>query len=125
MNDHMVLRKKLSTYETAKGQLRNVPPEVLLEVLKAWESWTGSTKDFYVSVGFSRRKMAAVIGKAKKLKREGHFPVEEFQEISLPITAEPSSQPGPCVAIELSWDSGRVIRFPRVDDLLDFLKKAA
>jgi hypothetical protein len=68
--------------------------------------------------------MAAVIGKAKKLKREGHFPVEEFQEISLPITGEPSS-PGPCVAIELSWDSGRVIRFPRVDDLLDFLKKAA
>jgi len=37
MNDHMVLRKKLSTYESAKGQLRNVPPEVLIEVLKAWE----------------------------------------------------------------------------------------
>jgi hypothetical protein len=124
MNDHTVLKKKLSTYETSGGMLRNVPPEVLLDVLRAWESWTGTSKDFYVSVGFSRRKMAVLIGKAKKLKREGHFPAEEFQEIQLPAAAGEGIA-NPCIGIELTWSEGRVIRFPSVEPLLEFLKKAA
>jgi hypothetical protein len=32
---------------------------------------------------------------------------------------------GPCTAIELNWEGGRVIRFPHVEQLLDFLKKSA
>lgn len=127
MIDHTVLRKKLSTYRSAKGQIRNVPAEVLGEVLAAWESWTGTSKDFYSSVGFSQKQMAGVIGKAKKLKREGHFPAEEFQEIQLGGGAQASGGGAGCggVGIELSWSEGRIIRFCQVEQLVEFLKKAA
>ena len=128
MNDHTVIRKKLSTYKSAKGRIRNVPAEVLGEVLHAWETWTGTSKDFYASVGFSHRQMAGVIGKAKKLKREGHFPAEEFQEIQLEGAAPDgvSRAAGSCFGgIELSWSEGKVIRFSQVEQLVDFLKKAA
>lgn len=66
--------------------------------------------------------MAGIIGRAKKLRREGHFPVEEFKEIKL---ESPDVASGPCQGIELNWAVGKVIRFPDVDLLVDFLKKAA
>ena len=45
--DLVTLKKKLSTYESDKGYLKNVSDDVLYEVLVAWENWTGPTKDFY------------------------------------------------------------------------------
>ena len=44
--DLVTLKKKLSTYESEKGYLKNVSDDVLYEVLVAWENWTGPTKDF-------------------------------------------------------------------------------
>jgi len=41
--DTITLKKKLSTYLSSKGNLRNVSDEVLYEVLLAWENWTGPT----------------------------------------------------------------------------------
>jgi hypothetical protein len=129
MIDPTVLKKKLSTYRSPKGQIRNLPDEVLGELLRSWESWTGPSKDFYSSLGFSRRQMASVIGKAKKLKREGHFPAEDFQEIQLTGNATGSASGGGpgCggSGIELSWSEGKVIRFCQVEQLVEFLKKAA
>jgi len=50
----------------------------------------------------------------------------EFEEIALHATGSALSVGGsPCVAIELTWNEGKVIRFPRVDELVDFLKKVA
>jgi hypothetical protein len=71
--------------------------------------------------------MAKLIGKAKKLKREGHFPVEEFKEVKV-TELESGTETGglpPCLGIEILWDNGKVIRFPQVDSLVDFLKKVA
>ena len=79
--DHITLKKKLSTYVTEGGQLRNVSDELLCEVLSAWEDWSGTGVGFYKSIGFTSRQMASLIGKAKKLKREGHFGSEYFKEI--------------------------------------------
>ncbi len=45
--DTVTLHKKLSTYVSEKGQLRNVGEEVLFEVLTAWEEWQGTAKEFY------------------------------------------------------------------------------
>lgn len=75
--DNTVLKKKLSTFRSEKGSLINVSAEVLFEVLQAWESWPGSTKDFYQSIGVSQRQMAVLLGKAKKMRREGQFPAED------------------------------------------------
>jgi hypothetical protein len=71
--------------------------------------------------------MASVIGKAKKMRREGHFPAEEFKEVKVADGSsgvQVSSLNG-CNVIELNWENGRIIRFGQVEQLIDFLKKAA
>ena len=125
--DNTVLKKKLSTFRSPKGYFKDVSPEVMYELLKAWESWTGSSKEFYSSIGVSQRQAAGVLGKAKRLHREGAFGALEFNEVKvgelLPGLVNGGS--ASCSLIELAWEGGKVIRFPQVDQLLDFLKKSA
>lgn len=127
--DFVTLKKKLSTYVSAKGYLTNVSDDVLYEVLVAWENWTGSSKEFYRGLGFSQTQMAGIIGKAKKLKREGHFGSGDFKQVSveggLDSVASTVNLSSPCIGAEITWTNGRVIRFAGVDMLLDFLKKAS
>ena len=118
-----VLKKKISTFRGEGGRVRITDDHLLMEILFGWEQWTGPVKDFYRAIGVSQKGMASIMGKAKKLRREGQFPTEEFKEIKLENPAASGS--GPCIGIELSWTEGRVIRFPQVDQLLEFLKKAA
>ena len=79
--DIEILKKKLSTFKTDGGHLKNVNDDVLLELLAAWENWSGPANKFYTTLGTHRRKIAALLGKAKKLKREG-YGVSEFEEIT-------------------------------------------
>jgi hypothetical protein len=127
--DNITLKKKLSSYVTDKGQLRNLNEDMLYEVLVAWENWTGPSADFYRSLGFTYKQMAGIIGKAKKLKREGYYGSGEFKQVSLePTETSPGdklSPSDPCLGAEVLWPGGRVIRFRNIDLLLDFLKKAA
>lgn len=125
--DNVTLRKKLSTYVSDGGRLRNVSEEVLYEVLLAWENWTGSATEFYRSLGFTQKQMAKLLGKAKRLKRDGYFGASEFKQVSvdLPADVESASVSGPCPAVEIVWQGGRLIRFSGVDQLIDFLKKSA
>lgn len=121
--DIEVLKKKISTFRGEGGRVRITDDQLLMEILSAWEQWTGPGNEFYRSIGVSPKGMASVIGKAKKLRREGHFPAEEFKEIK--VEAPATSVAGPCSGIELCWTGGRIIRFPQVDQLLEFLKKSA
>lgn len=127
--DMITLKKKLSTYVTAKGQLRNLNEDMLYEVLVAWENWTGPSADYYRSLGFTYKQMASVIGKAKKLKREGYYGTGEFKPVKVDgIAASAGIEDGsatPCQNAEVVWHDGRRIRFQNVDLLLDFLKKSA
>jgi hypothetical protein len=116
-----ILNKKVSSYRDNGGRVRKVSDELLLEILDAWEQWTGPAKGFYSALGVSARGISSIIGKAKKLKREG-FPAGDFKEIKVDGAGSPS---GPCTGIELSWDQGKLIRFPQVDQLVEFLKKVA
>ena len=120
--DLEVLKKKLSTYRNARGQVRNVSDDLLMEVLAAWEEWTGPTGGFCAAIGVSRNGISSIIGKAKKLRREGHFPAEDFKEIKV---ADGAANLPPCSGIEVAWDGGKLIRFAQVDQLIDFLKKVA
>ena len=127
--DLTTLHKKLSTYLTPKGQLRNLSEELLYEVLVSWEEWSGTAKEFYKTIGFSQTQMASLLGKAKKLKREGYFGSASFKEVHVET---PSAEGNPddsghgkaCRLIELEWKDGKVIRFPKVRQLLEFLQKA-
>ena len=121
--DLEVLKKKISSYRTQKGHLTKVPDELIMEILVSWEQWTGTKSAFYSAIGVNQHKLASILGKAKKLRREGHFPVEEFKEIK--VAGGDGSQLPPCNGIELVWDQGKLIRFVEVGQLIDFLKKVA
>ena len=119
--DLEVLKKKISSYRTPKGLLTKIPDELVMEILMAWEEWTGTKTAFYSAIGVNQHKLASILGRAKRLRRDGHFPVEEFKEVKI---AEGGGLP-PCNGVEIAWDGGRLIRFAAVDQLIDFLKKVA
>lgn len=122
--DLEVLKKRISSYRTTGGKLTKVPDELLVDILIAWEQWTGPASGFYAALGADHRKMAGFIGRAKKLKREGFFPEEAFKEIK--ISDSHSAVPmSPCQGIELVWDNSKLIRFPQVEYLIEFLKKVS
>lgn len=122
--DMEVLKKKISTFRGDGGRVRISDESLLMEILMAWEQWKGVSKDFYRAIGVSQTGMASIIGRAKKLRREGHFPVEDFKEIKV-ATSDSIMGNGPCQGIEIAWDNGKLIRFQQVDQLVDFLKKVA
>ena len=94
--DLAVLKKRLSTFRSEKGSITRVTDDVLVDVLIAWETWTGLAKDFY-----------------KEIK---------IQESPSNIG---SLHAGPCLGVEMMWDNGKLIRFQQVEQLVDFLKKVS
>lgn len=123
--DLAILKKKISTYKTTTGKLTRVPDELAYEILKSWEQWTGTASSFYSEIDVKAAKMASVIGRAKKLQREGFFPADDFKEIKIDSASGQVLELTPCSGFEVVWDNGKIIRFSQVDLLLDFLKKAA
>jgi hypothetical protein len=128
--DNVILKRKLSSYVSDKGYLKNVPDDILFEVLTAWENWTGSSKEFYATLGFTHAQMASLIGKAKRLKREGHFGDEDFKQLKIGSEQSLSSEvlgtaASVCGAAEIVLPGGKLIRFSNIDFLLDYLKKSA
>ena len=125
--DMEILKKKISTFRGEGGRVRITDDSLLMEILFSWEQWKGPSKEFYRAIGVSQTGMASIIGRAKKLRREGSFPIEEFKEIRVDGESEATSglSSGPCTGIELSWEQGKVIRFQVVDQLVEFLKKVA
>ena len=114
-----ILKKRLNTYKSGKGNLSKVDDEVVMEVLRSWEQWHGSTKDLYRELGLSKMQLVTMIQKAKKLVKNGAVTSGNFKEIKVnPPTADTGDK------IELVWDNGRQIRFSAVSQLLEFLKQA-
>ncbi|MBF0299439.1 MAG: hypothetical protein HQK51_12010 [Oligoflexia bacterium] len=117
-----VLKKKLSSFRGEGGRITNVSDELLLEILSAWEQWTGTAQDFYRGIGSNYKKMARMIGKAKQLKRQAG--TAHFEEIKVEgITHTDTPSPISC-DIEVQ-DNNKIIRFRKVDLLIEYLKKAA
>ena len=51
---HFVIR-------AAKGVLRKVADDVVIEVLRAWESWPGSAAELYRELGLSKMQLVTMI----------------------------------------------------------------
>lgn len=124
--DLEVLKKKISTFKGDGGRVSITSDELLMEILFAWEQWTGPASGFYKSLGVSQNGISSIIGRAKKLRREG-FPTDSFKEIK--VSESPSNLTSlvgdPCQGMEILWDNGKLIRFSQVEQLVDFLKKVA
>ena len=43
MTDNIILKKKLSTFKSSGGRLRGINDEVIIDVLRSWENWTGKS----------------------------------------------------------------------------------
>ncbi len=123
--DLTVLSKKISSYRSPKGQVRNLPNELLAEILHAWEQWNGPSAGFYKALGVDFRKFGSIMGKARQLKRDGAFDGLQFTEVVLDEASGQVMEVSPCLGLELVWDGGKIIRFSRVEILLEFLKKVA
>lgn len=120
--DNPVLKKRLNTFKTAKGTLRKVSNDVVLEVLRAWENWPSSTAELYRELGLSRMQLVTMIQKGKRLVKSGEVVEPKFMELNIDSQTNNKFSG---VGIELVWENNRVIRFATVDQLSDFLKKAA
>lgn len=121
--DNTVLKKRLNTFKSGKGTLRQVSDEVVMEVLRSWENWPGSAADLYRDLGLSKMQMVTMIQKAKRLVKSGVVTESEFKEIQTGMI--PGATVTASGSIELAWDQGKVIRFAHVEQLIDFLKKVA
>jgi hypothetical protein len=125
--DNAILKKKLNTFKSDKGTLRDVSDEVVFEVLRTWENWPGKSSDLYPELGLSKMQMVTMIQKAKKMVKNGMSPPDDFKEIK--VAESPSNLNslvgGPCQGVEILWDNGKLIRFQQVEQLVDFLKKVA
>ncbi len=122
--DNTVLRKRLSTFKTSSGSLIKVSDDLLFDVIRAWEAWTGTSTDLAKELGVNVKQVSFLVRKAKKLQREGRFPESEFKEIKIESSSVAQFSRDPC-GIELAWDQGKIIRFSQVEQLVDFLKKVA
>ena len=119
------LKKKISTFRGDGGRVRITDDALLMEILVTWEQWKGPIKDFYRGLGVSHSSMASLMGRAKRLKRDG-FPTDGFKEVKLSEGILGAMGPlQPCSGIEMCLEGGKLIRFSQVDQLIDFLKKAA
>lgn len=121
--DNAVLRKRLNTFKSARGTLKDVSDEVVLEVLRAWENWPGTTADLNRELGLSKMQMIVMLKKAKNLVKSGVVPPNDFKEIK--VAQGNGLALSPCSGIEVAWDNGKLIRFNQVEQLIDFLKKVA
>jgi hypothetical protein len=128
--DTAILRKKLQTFKSGKGQLRNISPELIIEVLRAWEAWAGPSSQLYRELGVSKMQMTALLKNGKKLIKERVDVASDFKEIFLESESALNPQSSSPVTsskcgLEIIWGEGTILKFTHVDQMVDFLKKVA
>jgi len=116
-----IIKKRLSTFMSPKGSLASVSDEVAIDVLRGWETWTGTGVEYAREIGISSSQLGTMIQKGKNLIKKGVVTESEFKELSAP----PASVSPMGSAIELRLENGRVVGFSQVETLIDFMKKYA
>jgi hypothetical protein len=117
-----VMKKKLDAYRRSNGQFNRVNGDLLIEFLRMWEAHTGPAVELASKLGMKSKQMGRLVCEARKVATatENLDPAFHELQVQAPSDALPSG-----VGIEIAWGSDKIIRFPTVDALVDFLKKAA
>ena len=121
--DYEVMRKKLDTYRKSNGQFKHVNGDLLVELLRMWEAHTGPSLEFAKKLGMRSKQLGSLIREGRKVATSTENVDPAFH--ALQLQNSPSEGGVPCIGIELHWGTDKLIRFPSVDTLWDFLKKAA
>ena len=130
--DLVILKKRLDGYRDSGGSIKNVPPELLFELRQTWENYTGSADQFRSELGVKIGTLRKLLVESKKLN---HL-IASSGAVGLALEGmgESSSSGQPHSdgnvpsgnTLELVFDNGaKVIRFPNVDTLIEFMRKSA
>ena len=128
----VILKKRLDGYRDSGGSIKNVPPELLLELRQAWERYIGSPEQFRSELGVKIGTLRKLLVESKKLNHviasvgAVRLAIEGEGEDTSPEQAHSDKNEEFKNNLELAFDNGsKVIRFPNVDTLIDFMRKSA
>lgn len=131
----MLLKKKIDGYRDSAGSIKNVPPELLLELRQTWEHYTGSPDQFRSELGVRAGTLRNLLKESKKLNHviasvgAVGLAVEGMGEggiLEQQTHSDTNGGFGPGSVLELTFDHGsKVIRFPNVDLLIEFMRRSA
>jgi hypothetical protein len=126
--DLMILRKKIDGFRSGNGQLQKVPADLLLELRQSWENYSGTPEEFRRELGMKLGTLRKLLVESKKLNHV----LASSEAMGL---ASPDGEVNPEVAnnpiyvgshLELVINEGsKVVRFPNIDILIEFLRKAS
>jgi hypothetical protein len=117
-----VMRKKLDAYKTAGGSYKNIKSDLLIELLRVWEEHTGPATHLARQLGMKSNQLARQIREARKAAAMSDVIDPAFQALQIPESLDGSSVGS---VIEMSWGGDKVVKFPNVDCLVEFLRKAS
>lgn len=120
--DFEVMRKKLDAYKTPGGSYKNIKSELLVELLRVWEEHTGPSTQLARQLGMKPNQLARQIREARKAAARSEVIDPAFEALQVPESSEGGSVG---TVIEMSWGGDKVVKFPNVDCLVEFLRKAA
>jgi hypothetical protein len=119
--DFEIMKKKMDAYRSPKGSFKNVKGDLLVELLRMWESHTGSSSDMARKLGMKVKQLGRLVSTARRIAVNSDVVDATFHELKMQEAPEII----PTNGIEVMWGQGKLIRFPSVDTLMDFLKKAS
>jgi hypothetical protein len=129
--DLVILKKKIDGYRDSRGCIKNMPPELLLELRQTWENYTSTPEQFRSELGVKTGTLRNLLIESKKLNHV----IASAGAVGLAV--EGSNESGTDQSnssenntssntLELAFDNGsKVIRFPSVDSLIEFMRKSA
>jgi hypothetical protein len=120
--DFEILRKKLDAFKTPGGSYKNIRNELLVELLRVWEEHKGPSAALARQLGMTRGQLGRQIREARKAAVISDSVDPAFQALQVPSLAEDGTKEG---SISMSWGGDKVVKFPNVDLLIEFLRKAA
>jgi hypothetical protein len=128
----VILKKKIDGYRDSGGSIKNVPPELLLELRQSWEHYTGSVEQFRFELGVKIGTLRKLLVESKKLNHviassgAVGLSMEGVNEVSDSAQSHLYENNTSVNGLELTFDNGsKVIRFPSVDLLIEFMRKSA
>ena len=125
--DLAILKKKIDGFRAGNGQLQKVPAELLLELRQAWENYTGPADTFRRELGMKVGTLRKLLVESKKLNHVlGSAEAVGLVSSEGEASGAVDGSRGSGNQLELVYDgASKIIRFPSVDALIEFLRKAA